>query len=172
MTVFRESPYAAAREDSIRTRMAEAAREPRHLNEFVTWFRLEWEREIPRKMHEQGTEPDSALGAPRMAGAFRAYLCGSPMATDHDDRLDVTRSGSARRYPVHAALCILARRWPLSARYLFAIAWTGAEWGDVCLAWHMLPEVGHRFTHDALRHLWTIWTRDASDTARETSQQA
>lgn len=170
MTALREPTYSAQRADSVRRRMDEAAREPRQLNDLVRWYRTEWEREIPRKMHEPGTEPDSALGAPRMAGAFRAYLCGNPMATDHDDRLDPDYYGAARRYPVHAALTILAHKWPLSARYLFAIGWSGAEWGDVCLAWHMLPEIGHRFTQDSLRHLWSIWARDAMDAARETSQ--
>jgi hypothetical protein len=165
--MLRESPYKAAREYSVRRRMDEAAQEPRHLNDLLRWYRAEWEREVPRKLHEPGTEPESALGAPRMAGAFRAYLCGSPMATDHDDRLDATRSGAARRYPIHAAMVVMEHKWPISARYLFAIAWSGAEWGDVCLAWRMLPEVGHRFTADALRHLWMIWARDAQDVARE-----
>jgi hypothetical protein len=168
--VTRDSPYASAKDASVQRRMDDAAREPRSLNELLLWYRTEWEREVPRRLHEPGTEPDSALGSPVLAGAFRAYLCGSPMATDHDDRLDSTRTGSARRYPVHAAMTILAHRWPLSARYLFAMAWTGAEWSDVCLAWHMLPEIGHRFTRDALRHLWSIWARDAVAVARETRQ--
>ncbi|MBU2166671.1 MAG: hypothetical protein KKF88_02425 [Alphaproteobacteria bacterium] len=158
---LRESPYVAAREDSVRRRMAVAAREPVHLPELLRWFRHEWAQECPAKLHEAGTEPDSALGSPRMAGAFRAYLVGSPMATDHDDRLDVTRAGATRRYPIHAALSVMAHKWPLSARYLFAIAWAGAEWCDVALAWHMLPEIGHRFTQDSLHHLWSIWARDA-----------
>ena len=167
---LRESPYTAARERSVRRRMDEAAREPRHLSDLIVWYRAEWEREVPAKLHEAGTEPESALGSPMLSGAFRAYLCGSPMATDHSNRLDVDERGAARRYPIHAALAVLEHKWPLSARYLFAIAWTGTEWQDVCLAWRMLPEVGHRFTADALRHLWMIWARDATDAARETSQ--
>jgi len=157
---MRESTYAAERESSMARRMAEVAREPRRLEDLIRWYRQEWEREIPTRIHQRGVEPDSALGAPVLAGAFRAYLHGSPFATDHDDRLDATMAGATRRYPIHAALCVMGHSWPLSARYLFAIGWTGADWQDVALAWHMLPEVGHRFARDALHHLWTIWARD------------
>ena len=157
---MRESSYAAERESSVRRRMAEVAREPRRLNELVLWYRREWEREVPTRIHERGVEPQSALGAPVLAGAFRAYMHGSPFATDHDDRLDATTAQDTRRYPIHAALCVMSKSWPLSARYLFALGWTGAEWYDVTLAWNMLPEVGHRFARDALHHLWSIWARD------------
>lgn len=136
--------------------------EPRSLPALVTWFRCEFAKEVPGRLHEPGVEPDSALGSPRLAGAFRAYLA-SPMATDHDDRLDVNRRGAARLFPMHAALSMMDRRWPMSARFLFAVAWTGAEWQDVALAWRMLPEVGHRFAYDALRHLYALWERDARE---------
>lgn len=145
--------------------MAKAAREPRELNELLAWFRREWEAELPRRIHERGTEPESALGAPKLAGAFRAYMTGSPMATDHDDRQDIDFRGAARVRPLHAAMHVMSHRWPLSTHYLFAIAFAGAEWQDVSLAWKMLPEVGHRFTRDALHHLWRIWARDQVDTS-------
>lgn len=158
--VLRDQPYAAAKSASVQRRMAQAAREPRSLNEYLAWFRREWCAEMPGRIHERGVEPQSALGSPRLGGAFRAYMEGHPMATDHDDRLDIDHRGAARRFPIHAALSVMRRRWPLSAHYLFAIAWTGAEWQDVALAWRMLPEIGHRFTLDALRHLWSIWEQD------------
>jgi hypothetical protein len=167
MTYLREAPYTAARASSVRRRMDDAAREPTSLPDLLRWYRREWEQEVPSKLHEPGTEPDSALGSPRLAGAFRAYLMGNPMATDHDDRQDMDQRGAARRYPIHAALSVMARKWPCSARFLFAVAWTGTDWQDVALAWRMLPEVGHRFAHDALRHLWAIWARSEGDTTRE-----
>lgn len=158
--LVRDQPYADAKRASVARRMADAATEPRNLAEYLAWFRREWEAEVPRRIHERGVEPQSALGSPRLHGAFRAYMDGHPTATDYDPRLDLDERGAMRRYPVHAALAQMRRRWPLSAHYLFAIAWTGAEWQDVALAWKMLPEVGHRFTLDALRHLWTLWERD------------
>lgn len=145
---------------SVARRMGEVAREPRSLPEYITWFRSAWAEEMPTRIHERGVEPDSALGSPRLAGAFRAYMDAHPMATDFDPRHDIDERGAQRIRPIHAALAQMRRRWPLSAHYLFAIAWTGAEWQDVALAWRMLPEVGHRFTLDALRHLWALWDRD------------
>ena len=158
--VLRDQPYAAAKRASVERRMADAAREPRNLSEYLAWYHHEWAQELPGRIHERGVEPLSALGSPRLGGAFRAYMEGHPMATDHDDRLDIDGRNDARRFPIHAALWQMQRKWPLSARFLFAMAWTGAEWQDVALAWRMLPEVGHRFTYDALRHLWALWARD------------
>jgi hypothetical protein len=149
-----------ARKASVDRRMVQAAREPRELHELLRWFRTEWEQECPGRIHQRGVEPESALGAPVLAGAFRAYIMGGPMATDHDDRLDVDMRDAARVRPMHAALAVMSHKWPLSARFLFALAWMGVEWQDVALAWQMLPEIGHRWTQDALAHLWRIWARD------------
>ena len=102
--MLRAEPYAAVREMSVKRRMAEAAREPRDLPELLTWFRREWDAECPSRTHERGVEPQSALGSPKLAGAFRSYITGSPMATDHDDRLDVDMRDAARLRPIHAAL--------------------------------------------------------------------
>lgn len=145
---------------SVTRRMDEAAREPRSLPDLLAWYRAAWAQEMPTRIHERGVEPESVLRSPKLAGAFRAYMDAHPLATDYDPRHDIDERGAVRLRPVHAALSRMRRRWPLSARYLFAIAWTGAEWQDVALAWGMLPEVGHRFTVDALRHLWSLWERD------------
>jgi len=165
--VIREPEYRRPHDASVSRRMAGAAAMPRSLPALLTWLRREFDREVPDRLHNQGTEPDSALGSPALSGAFRAYLTGSALATDHDDRLDLDHRGAARRYPIHAAMTIMARKWPLSTRYLFAVIWTGCEWEDVALAWRMMPEVGHRFTWHALQHLWTLWARDASCTTAE-----
>ena len=141
-------------------RMSYAAREPSELHELLAWFRREWAKEMPSRIHGRGVEPDSALGSPCLSGAFRAYIDGSPMATDHDDALDTWKEGACRLRPIHAALSVMDHRWPLSSRYLFALAWSGAEWQDVALAWRLLPEIGHRFAQDALKHLWSIWERE------------
>jgi hypothetical protein len=141
--------------------MAAAAHEPRDLRELLAWFRREWDREVPRRVHERGVEPDSAIGSPRLAGAFRSYLMGSPFATDHDDRLDIDRRDATRLYPIHAAIVILSRRWPLSGRFAFLLGISGSnDWEAITLSWHMLPEVGHRFAEGTLRHLWDIWDKD------------
>jgi hypothetical protein len=163
---YRVAPYADVKAESVRRRMDAAARQPREVPDLIRWFRTEWEAECPPRTHERGVEPESALGAPKLAGAFRSYIMGSPMATDHDDRLDIDMRDAARLRPMHAALAYMSRKWPLSAHYLFAIAWMGAEWQDVALAWRMLPEIGHRFTFDALRHLYHIWERDPARIGR------
>lgn len=167
MIVPRDTPYATDKAGSVRRKMAAASREPRSLHELMAWFRHEFAQEVPGRIHERGVEPGDAIGSPRLAGAYRAYMYGSPLATDHSDALDATTRGAARQRPMHAALELMARKWPLSARFLFTVAWSGADWEDVALAWKMLPEIGHRFTLDALRHLWAIWSRDAVDVARE-----
>lgn len=167
VTSSRERPHAGAHVRSVERRMAEAARRPEQLSELLAWFREEMAAEIPSRLHERGTEPESALGAPRLHGAFRAYLMGSPYQTDHDDRLDPDERHATRVRPMQRALAVMSKRWPLSARYLFAIAFMGAEWQDVALAWQMLPEIGHRFTRDALAHLWDIWARDQIDRPSE-----
>ena len=158
--LLRDQPYASAKSASVRRRMEQAAQEPKELHDLLRWYRREWEAECPPRTHERGVEPDSALGAPKLAGAFRSYIMGSPYATDHDDRLDVDMRDAARVRPIHASLAIMEHKWPLSAHYLFAVAWMGADWQDVALAWRMLPEVGHRFAESALRHLWYIWARE------------
>lgn len=158
--ILRDAPHASEHRASVSRRMDAAAARPESLPDLLAWFRAAWAEEMPARIHERGVEPQSVLGTPKLAGAFRAYMDAHPMQTDHDPRLDVDERGAARVRPIHAALWQMRRRWPLSARFLFALAWTGAEWQDVALAWGMLPEVGHRFTIDALRHLWALWERD------------
>ena len=135
---------------------------PTSLHSLLAWYRGEFAKETPDRLHGNGVEPASALGTPALNGAFRAYLMGSPYRTDHDDRLDMDRRDEVRLLPIHAALADMERKWPLSARYLFAVGWCGVDWQDVALAWRMLPEVGHRFTMDALRHLYVLWWRHST----------
>jgi hypothetical protein len=146
---------------SVEARMAEAAREPRELRDLLAWYRREWTREVPTRIHEHDVEPDSAIGSPKLAGAFRSYLTGSPFATDHDNRYDVDRRGAARLYPIHAAITIMSHRCPLSARFLFLLGVSGDnDWERITLAWNMLPEIGQFYAQAVLRKLWEIWERD------------
>lgn len=136
--------------------------QPRYLHEYVAWLRAEFDREVPARLHERGVEPSSALGSPRMGGAFRAYLTGSAFATDHDVALDTDERNAAYLRPVQRSITVLSHRWPLSARLAFAIAWGGCDWQDVTLSWRMVPEAGHLFAEGALRRLWAIWARGST----------
>lgn len=155
--------------------MAEVARKPRNLHEYISWLVREWQAEIPERLHEIDTEPDSVLGSPRLDGRFRAYLHGSDLATDHDDRLDATMAGSARLRPIHAAIRLLAGRdWdPMSdsgymASFLWGLACSGGDWETTCdMRGVSPPQTYASYTEYALRRLWAIWARDAVDTARE-----
>ena len=106
-------------------------------------------------------------------GGFRAYLHGSDMATDHDDRLDANYSGTARLRPIHAALRLMAGRGDehcdkaLMSRFLWRVACSGGDWRTVCDQLSIPAWVAAPYTETALRHLWAIWQRDALDTARE-----
>lgn len=171
---LRESPYVAAKAESVTRRMADVVRRPNGPDGYAAWLVTEWQQEIPDKLHEIDTEPDSALGSPKLDGGFRSYLHGSDFATDHDDRLDANCSGSARLRPIHAALRLMAGRAHdehcdkvLMSRFLWRVACSGGEWRTVCDQSGIPSWVAAVYTETALRHLWAIWQRDALDTARE-----
>lgn len=157
--MLREQPYAADHASSVRRTMDGAGHEPRSLAEYVTWLRREFERETPRRVHERGVEPESAIGSPRLAGAFRAYLCGSPFATDHDDRRDMDMRDAVYVRPVHRAIAIMSKRRPESARLAFALAWSGVDWEDIICQKGLVSEFGYWVTLGTLQHLWRIWAR-------------
>lgn len=165
--LLRDQPHVDAHRTSVERRMGAVRMEPRTLPHLVAWLRTEWAREAPERLHEPGTEPSDLLGSPRLAGPFRTYIMGHPMATDHDNRLDVDCRGAARLRPIHAALWQMKRKWPLSARFIFGLAWTGADWRDMAHAWNMEDEVGQRFAHHALLQLWQIWARDQATASPE-----
>lgn len=141
------------------------ARPPKGLTDLLTWFRAEWEAEIPDALHVRGvwhdSEASSALGAPALAPDFSSYMMGSPYATDYDPRLDTWTRGSVRLRPMHAVLAEMAGGDPASdaafrARWLFRLA---------CMAWDidaaaadvMPPQVARTYTRNALSWAWIRW---------------
>jgi hypothetical protein len=153
--------------------MADVVKRPRGVGGYAAWLVAEWQQEIPDKLHEIDTEPDSALGSPKLDGGFRSYLHGADMATDHDDRLDASHAGTARLRPIHAALRLMAGRGDahcdkaLMSRFLWRVACSGGDWRTVCDQSGIPPWVAPFYVETALHHLWVIWQRDALDTAQE-----
>ena len=175
--VLRESPYTAARDESVTRRMAEVVKRPNGPDGYAAWLVAEWQQEIPDRLHEIDTEPNSVLGSPKLDNRFRSYLHGSDFATDRDDRVDSTSVGAARLRPVHAALRLMAGRGDehcdkvLMSRFLWRVACSGGDWRTVCDQSDIPSWVAAIYTETALRHLWAIWQRDAIDTAREIAQE-
>lgn len=171
--MVRESPYTTAKAESVARRRADAVKRPNGADGYASWLITEWQQEIPDRLHEIDTEPDSALGSPKLDNGFRSYLQGSDMATDHDDRLDASYAGTARLRPIHAALRLMAGRGDehcdkaLMSRFLWRVACSGGNWRMVCDQSGIPAWVASVYTETALRHLWAIWQRDAIDTARE-----
>ena len=151
---------------------------PQSFAALLGWFKREWDAEFPRRLHERGVEPESALGAPRLAGAMRARLTAidddedaerARRATDYDPAHDTWSSGAAPRYPILDALERYGHRHPLLRRYLEAVAYGGFDWRRVAQARlrifdpeadRFVPDDEHAFltTLGALSSLWEIWS--------------
>ena len=56
--------------------------------------------------------------------------------------------------PMHAALARLGRRWPLTARVLFAVAQSGYDWRGVGTRLHYADEMMTLWMLQALAQLW------------------
>lgn len=151
MTVARDRlirPYRADHETSIRMRM-DAARRPHSLPQLLGWAREQWSLEVPDRLHAGGVWRDygaaasggSALGTPRYADPFRAYLENSAFETDGDDPTYLR--------PMHAALARIHGRdtsHPFSpaAHRLFALAVGGFDVGSVSARYLVNGDDCHR----------------------------
>jgi hypothetical protein len=172
-------PFGASH-DRSRERKAElAATRPRTFGALLGWFKREWDADFARKLHERGIEPDSQLGAPRLAGKVRARFSAlddakAATSTDYDREHDTWATGSSPRFPMLDALTRLRdgsphrRGYPLSARILVRIAYLGtSDWRKVCCPHGEPDEVGELFLTATLNVLWGIWAEGQRDAGRE-----
>lgn len=167
-----------------RERKAELAVDrPRTFGALLGWFKREWDAEFPKRMHERGVEPDSQLGAPRLAGAVRARFAAleepkAATATDYEPGNDTWSTGAVPRFPVLDALQRYSRRAPLLSRYLEAIAYRGFDWRRVAderlRAWDPVAEAfvvddEHNFltTQGAMYALWDLWSAGQRDAGKD-----
>jgi hypothetical protein len=126
----RETPYRVDNERSKRAKM----QPPRDL---LGWFMTEFRKEVPDRLHTRGVWRDahrrgdaefydpvggSALGAPRMADPFRAYIEDDAFGTQPDEYEGHKSLANHYRTPVRAALARLAGRRENGHGYLMARA--------------------------------------------------
>ncbi len=120
--------------------------------------RVEWLRAVtahepmPTRLHARGIEPDSVLGSPELAPAFRRYINANHEREQRDDGCYV--------YPLHAALARLANGGscqpsrPISARVIFEVIRAGFEWQRVADRMKRTHEEFEPFLSEAIRLLY------------------
>lgn len=136
---------------------------PKGLNGLLRWYAEGWDAEVPTTLHKAetwyGRDRDgngqtwpaeltggSHLGTRAHTESFRRYIEEAESQCDPD--------GYYVR-PMHAALSRLGRRWPLTARALFAVAQSGFDWRGVAERGHWPEEMFCLFAEQALARLWT-----------------
>jgi hypothetical protein len=155
-----ERTFAREHETSLLTRM-ERGRMPTGIGGLVNWYIGAVAMELPDRLHkgevwhdsvsaserESGVTPTggSQLGSPALDGTFRALLEGSPSTIDEDGYY---------RFPVHAALSRMHRRWPLMARTLVWLAHREGDWCGLGKAYGWEQEMFEVYITEALRRLW------------------
>lgn len=151
----RGRPYAAEQEVSLDARM-QKGRMPRDLSGLLRWYAEGWDAEVPVALHrsevwrDHGTDAEggSRLGSPALTDPFRRYMRAAvevPSQSDEDGWYLL---------PMHAALARLGRRWPLTARVLFAVAQSGYDWRGVGTRLHYADEMMTLWMLQALAQLW------------------
>jgi len=187
----RDVPNRLLYERSQAAREKRAVDRPRTFGKLREWYQREWNAEFPNRMHERGVEPDSQLGAPRLAGAMRARFSAlddakAASATDYDREHDTWSTGAAPRFPVLSALVKMHSEAPLLSRYLEAVAYGGFDWRRVSMSrlriWDPTRVVegqtlrgamvwDHKYaeivTHGAMAMLWQIWSAGQRDAGKE-----
>lgn len=140
-----EAPYSHDNAASKRRKMAR----PKDL---LAWFLQGFREEMPDRLHTRGVWRDakrrgdaeaydpvggSALGSPRMADPFRAFIEDDPFGTEaaeYEGHKDVRNH---YRTPMRAALARLAGRGETEpcyfmARALFGTAYNDGDWEAAC----------------------------------------
>ena len=158
-----ERPYA--RENDASTAQAmERGKMPRTLADLLRWYAKGWDIEVPDSIHKaevwigrpgEGVPAEhtggSHLGTRAYTDPFRRYVENVPSETDVD--------GCYVR-PMHAALSRMGRRYPLTARVLFAVAQAGYDWRGVAERMHYADEMFSLYLTQALAHLWSEYRSD------------
>lgn len=147
-----EQPHRFDHERSLERRMEKGAM-PKGLPALLRWYSEGWDAEVPVALHKSEVwrdhgihaEGGSKLGAPAHSDPFRRYLENSDAECDSD--------GYFVR-PMHAALSRLGRRWPLTARSLFAVAQSGYDWRGVAARGHWAEEMFCVYLTRSLEMLW------------------
>lgn len=157
----RDRPHADEHERSLERR-SDRGRQPDTLPGYLRWYAEAWDAEVPTKLHKvevwassgeivsgdgvKTIDPGgSKLGAKAWGNQFRRYMENVDSECDAD--------GFYIR-PMHAALSRMERRWPLTARSLFAVAQSGYDWRGVAERGHWAEEMFYRFLMDAFAALW------------------
>jgi hypothetical protein len=175
--------HRAVHDDSVEAKALAAVDRPRSFGALLGWYHREWDAEFPARLHERGVEPDSQLGAPRLAGAMRARFAAldeprAATATDYDREHDTWATGSAPRFPVLDALTRYARKAPLLSAYLTAVAYRGFDWRAVAterlrvwdpVACRFSADDEHHYllTFGALSALWEVWSMGQREAGRD-----
>lgn len=120
--------------------------EPRTLSDLLSWYVKAWSLEPPDKLHLHRIAIDDATGAPTWTDQFRHYITDHPQVTDED--------GYYRR-PLHAALRVVGRKHPLTARWLFRLGMAGGN-VDSTLG-TPAGDMGRVYALGALHILWRIY---------------
>lgn len=157
-----EAPHASDHTRSV-TRRMDRSRMPKHLGGLLSWFSVEWDSEVPQRLHTvevwHGRQEyrdgapvwpreqvgGSALGSHAHTDPFRRYM--ESYAGEQDEDGYYVR-------PMHAALARLARRDHWMARNLFAVAQAGYDWQGVADRGHWVHGMYQVYIEEALRRLW------------------
>lgn len=165
----RDTPYEV---DNARSKRAKMAR-PKDL---LAWFLTGFREELPDRLHTRGVWRDrvsegeakagitpvggSLMGSPRMSDPFRAYLEGSPKATqvaEYEGHKDIR---SHYRTPMRAALARLSGRgsntdpYPFMARALFRTALRDGDWDTALASLGIIEPVRRPYLDAALHRLY------------------
>lgn len=148
----RDRPYRGEHERSAEGRM-ERGRQPASLGQFLRWYSDGWDAEVPTSLHKAEVwrdhgihaEGGSKLGSPAHSDPFRRYMENTDSECDED--------GYFAR-PMHAALSRIGRRYPLTARTLFAVAQSGYDWKGVGTRLGYADEMFHGYLLWSLALLW------------------
>ena len=141
---------------------------PQGLSGMLRWFVKAWRDEVPVTMHAGGIEPDSQLGAPKLAPAFRAYVEGRHGRTEHAWSDGRPESSETYATPLLWTLRWLERnRHPLVAAVLRRLGRSAGDYRSLtmtcstCASSVTLPdEYAEAIARDALNLAWEHY-RDA-----------
>ena len=167
---FRAAPYIADHDASI-AEIARKGQRPKGFGPLLTWFSEVWAAELPERLHARGVCRDrlskreaddgaqpvggSLLGSPNLADPFRRLMENSPFETELAV-LD-NRESMERHYvrPCHAAVARIALRYPLSARWLAALAFSEFDWQSLAARRRWSEEETRFYLERVLDLLWS-----------------